>query len=97
MNSLVADMLLAQNREDLELRNLEGLLEDDCKCGSSHERAENTCSIEVVGRKSVECSGRVFNICQNSWNYNAQYLAEGGWACPRCGNDLEDCWTIRPI
>lgn len=97
MNPLVQDMLETVAGQDSELVFLEGLLNDDCKCGSSHERAESTCSFDVVGRKSVKCSGLAFNICQNSWNYNAQYLTEGGWACPRCGSKLDDCWTIRPI
>lgn len=97
MNPLVQEMLSNRAGQDVELRFLEDLLNDDCKCGSTHRKAGNPCSFDVVGRKSVKCTGLAFNICQNSWNYNAQYLAEGRWHCPKCGSNLKDCWEIRPI
>lgn len=96
MNPLVQDMLLAQ-REDLELRNLEGLLEDDCKCESAHMEPIPTCSGDVVARKTTKCRGLDFNICSISYALNRESVESGYKVCSDCGVLTSLCWTIRPI
>lgn len=91
MNPLVQDMLLAQ-REDLELRNLEGLLEDDCKCESSH--TESSCSYDVSYLIVASCSGKAWQVCYNS----AENTRKSAKVCGLCLSlDVRDCWAIRPI
>lgn len=93
MNPLVADMLFAQ-REDLELRNLEGLLNDDCKCETNH--VVLPCTFKVTGVVTSTCNGETTLKCKNGIQYSQMHIANGG-TCVYCDEPASDCWTIRPI
>lgn len=74
---------------------LEGLLEDDCKCESSHIWGSISCTHIAVARKKG-CTLE-FNICQSSYEWNIRVIRDAIMRCDTCGENVADCWTIRPI
>lgn len=95
MNPLVQEMLETRAGQDVELRFLEDLLNDDCKCESAHDGGP-ACTHDIVARKYVACDGIAFNICQSSLNQNRVWLSENG-NCNGCNLPVQVCWEIRPI
>lgn len=94
MNPLVSEMLGVSARNDLEVTFLEDLLNDDCKCESSHQNS--TCTYEVTTLVTATCCGKSWRICEGSARYTRTYtLAK---LCGQCRSELvADCWEIRPI
>lgn len=91
MNPLVS-VTESQAGQDVELRFLEDLLNDDCKCESHHKRTK--CSEEVTHR-IVTCAGD-WQVCVNSARDMIYRNRKGNW-CAGCKRFTEDCWEIRPI
>ena len=96
MNPLVEQMLNATVSNDVETRLLEDLFEQEAKCASNHTNGE-TCTVRVVARKTTECGGLDFLICEVSYKWNRYAMADPGRGCAGCGRDSIECWTIRPI
>lgn len=94
MNPLVSEMLFAQ-REDLELRNLEGLLEDDCKCESKHRDPENRYCSGGAAYVGMSCMPDI-KICDAAGKAWMLFMEDGS-ICDECDRLCGDCWTIRPI
>ena len=91
--------------DTLELIDLESLMSDELRCQSDHSPEDledgepicgEYCSIKVVARKRVPCSGLDFLICENSRIWNEWWIGEHA-ECGGCGRDLALCWTITPI
>lgn len=97
MNPLVQDMLNTVAGQDTELVFLEGLLEDDCKCAANHVDTGTSCTVRVVARKTTECGGLDFLICEASYKWNRYVMADPDRVCAGCDRDSLECWTIRPI
>lgn len=81
---------------DIDLRPdyLEDHWDDEAKCQSAHSKGE--CSISVVARKIVDCQGRDFLICQNSFNINFISI-QVGHICKGCGRTKKECWELIPV
>lgn len=73
---------------------LEDLLDDECKCESSHKNT--SCSGSVVARKHRSC-GPSFNICSNSRSWNLLVISTPGKRCKKCLENVSECWSIRPV
>lgn len=86
------------NLKELESAVMENLMHSELKCKSSHDDEKNLkCSVTVVGRKIVSCSGKDFLICQNSYTYNTQAIADTKIMCAKCHKPLRECWRVIPI
>ena len=77
-----------------ELRVLDNLLDDECRCDSeSHRNFE--CSVAVVARSIRSCDGLAKNWCLNRVR---QHDAERDrYKCANCPKTATDCWRIIPV
>lgn len=93
MNPLVKDMLETAHSHDIELRFLEDLFEEDCKCESQHNNWGDTCSKQVTHLFQAHVVQK--KVCESA----ASRIERAGKsvACQRCGKYIADCWTITPI
>lgn len=95
MNPLVKDMLESAHSHDIELRFLEEIFEDDCKCeGIEHGNLECVKTVSALYRnckyQQLACSTRVA--------YVESYIQErGSNYCRYCLRLGKECWTITPI
>lgn len=82
---------------DIELRFLEDLFEDDCKCESDHLPPVSVCSGDVIARKRTACIRLDFKICRNSYEHNMRSVTSGYRTCASCGRLTSECFTITLI
>lgn len=76
-----------------EVRMLDALLDDECRCDSeSHRKFE--CSVATVARSIRSCDGLAKNWCLNRVR---QHDADMGIVCQDCYEDIHDCWRIIPV
>lgn len=94
MNALVSEMISTRAGQDVELRFLEDLLNDDCKCETRHR--VTTCTFKVTGIVVPVCSDKPIMKCQSGMNHTVK-LINSGTFCSWCGELASDCWEIRPI
>jgi len=92
MNPLVKDILDTAHSHDIELRFLEDLFADDCKCESRAHLVECT---KVATHRSKNCQ-RSANICEDATNYVLDGLMSPD-NCEDCKLPCSECWTITPI
>lgn len=77
-----------------ELRVLDNLLDDECRCDTDSHRSVE-CSISVVARCIRSCDRRPRNWCLNRVR---QHDAERyRYTCTTCKRMTTDCWRIIPV
>lgn len=96
MNPLVEQMLNATVSNDVETRLLEDLFERDCECESDHGLNGDPCTFKVTARCLGKC-GVNRMLCENAARGAEKAIQEAVTSCYYCRQDIEKCWTIRPI
>jgi len=82
-------------RQQLEMRELEEVSEqDDLKCQMTHA-GSSVCGVEVTHRLSF-CEGAV-NICAVAAASKEKEKQRRKHRCVRCKQPADVCWVIRPI
>lgn len=74
---------------------------EDPKCESNHgsegrglfSDVGTECTVKVVARKSVSCTGLSFNICASSLMYNTLIINSPKAMC-KCGLPCSVCWSV---
>jgi hypothetical protein len=84
---------------DMEIEEMLRQITDapECKCESAHFAPVAICSGEVVARKHIGHSGKAFNICKNSYDWNVIAMSIEFHKCDSCGMPLTDCWSLVPV
>lgn len=75
---------------------LEERWHEDAKCESSHSSGFE-CSELVVVRKRVDCTGRIFMVCANSYNWNLRQITKNENPCRNCGLLVAACWSVISV
>ena len=84
-----------------ELRMLDNLLSDECRCEGLHR--STICSVSVVAVSIQLCIGRRL-VCRSIFDHQRSWLAKNPDAeCRQCwetkgtGVKIVDCWRIIPV
>lgn len=95
MNPLVKDMLESAHSHDIELRFLEDMLNEECKCESLMH--DSGCTNEVTHRGFRRCANVSKNVCADAAAYIVKSKSHPLYYCSDCGESTRLCWTITPI